>query len=478
MHKIIIAGKLIQILLAILSIRLLTSLLSLSEVAKYGIAISISLMLTAAIGSPISMYFNRVAHELLERKVLVKAFNYFFFLVSFVSLLIYGIAYFLIDINVLRWNISQDIIKLSVLIFFSSTINWALINVINTLGDGKSYSLLTIITIGSGVLLSYWLCTVMHNSHSWWILGVVVSQITVAIYAYYIILRKEKRNYIDCNKSIYQISGDLVRFKTILQFAAPISIISIFSSFLMNWYKWISFDGLNFKDLGLIVGCFIFSAGLFNAVEQTSAAIFQPNFYKSLSSKEGSVKAFAWNRYAERMIGTLILAFAAYLSTLEFVSKVFLSSQFYHEIKLLIFCGIADFIRIICNILLIRYDSTMKTRDGILPSFFSAVILVLILMAVDDAINLHAVPLVSIVIFSILLFGHLIKLSVEGISFVNTFGTATICLSIAAAILIAIPVWLASYTNLNYIHKSALCLLLALFGFGYAWLKIIKPHRI
>lgn len=453
-------------------------MLSLSEVARYGVAISISLMLTAAIGVPISMYFNRMAHELLRKKMLSKAFHFFFGLVAVIALLTYGIAYFLIDLNLMQGNISQDAIKLSIIIFISSTTNWTLINVINTLGDGKSYSLLTISTVGFGVLLSYWFCTAIQNSHLWWILGVAVSQVAFATYAFYIIVKLEKRRFLVGEESTSQIASGLISIKPILHFVAPISVVAVLGSFLMNWFKWISFAGLSIIDLGLLVGCFIFSAGLFNAVEQTSAAIFQPHFYKDLSSQDRSVKTSAWNRYAERMIATLILAFAAYLVTIEFVSKIILSSQYHNEIKLLMVCGAADFIRIICNILLIRYDSTMKTRDGLIPSFSAALILVLFLMSADDAINLHTVPLISIAIFTVLLLGHLIKLSVDGYSFVNTFATKTISLSILVAILIAIPVWLAGYASLNYFLKSSLCLLLALFGFGYAWLKIIKPHNI
>jgi hypothetical protein len=306
-------------------------------------------MMTAAIGVPISMYFNRIAYELLRKNMLIKAFYFFFVIVVAMVLLSYGIAYSLIDVKILSSNISQDIIKLSIIIFFSSTINWTLINVINTLGDGKSYSLLTISTIGFGVLLSYWLCTAIQNSHLWWILGIAVSQVAVAMHAFYIIIKMQKQYCLDGVESVTQIADSLISIKQILNFVAPISLVAIFGSFLMNWFKWISFDGLNIKDLGMIVGCFIFSAGLFNAVEQTGAAIFQPHFYKDLSSQEGSVKAFAWKRYSERMISTLILAFAAYFVTIEFISKIFLSDQFYNEITLLILCGVADFIRIICK---------------------------------------------------------------------------------------------------------------------------------
>lgn len=453
-------------------------MLSLSEVAKYGIAISISLMMTTAVGVPISMYFNRMAHELLRKKILTKAFNLFFALVAAIALLAYGVFYFFIDLNALRWNFSQEMINLSIVIFFSSTINWSLINVINTLGDGKSYSLLSISTIGFGVLLSYWFCTAIKNSHLWWIFGGAVSQIAVSMYAFNIIVKMEKQRRLEDEESAAQIAGGLISINSILSFAVPVSVIAMLGSFLINWFKWISFDGLIINDLGLVVGCFIFSAGLFNAVEQTSAAIFQPHFYKDLSSQNESVKSLAWNRYAERMIGTLILAFAAYLATIEYISKIVLSNQFNNEIWLLMVCGIADFIRVICNILIIRYDSTMKTRNGLVPSFFATLILVLFLISAGDDINLYAVPLISIATFTVLLFGHLIKLSVDGYSFSKTFATKTISLSIVVGILIAILVWLAGYADLNYFFKSSLCLLLGLFGFGSAWIYIIKPHNI
>lgn len=478
MHKTIITGKIIQIILAALSIKILTSVLSLGEVGRYGIAISISLMITSAVGSPISMYLNRVAHDLLCTKTLTKAFYLLFFQVILIALAIYGTAHFLFDLNSFGLSISQDTIELSIIIFISSTMNWALINVINTLGDGKSYSLLTISTVGFGVLLSYLLCTTISNSHLWWILGASVSQLTVAAYAFYIVFKIEKQNCLKSETATKQTNHSLISIKQTLKFCAPISAVAILSSFLINWYKWISFEDLNIKELGLIVGCFIFSTGIFNAVEQTSAAIFQPRFYKDLSSKEDSVKAFAWNRYAERMIGTLLLAFAAYLANIEIASKILLSSQFHNEIKILILCGVADFIRITCNIVSIRYDSTMKTKDGLVPSFFAAIMLVLVLISVNDSVNLHTVPFISIAIFSVLLFGHLIKLRVDGFYLFRVFGTRIIFLSILISMAIAIPLWLVWHADLNHFIKSFLSLLLGLFGFAYAWLKIVKPHNI
>ena len=119
-HKLIVAIRILQVGLAALSIKLLTSSLPLAEIAKYGIVVSLAGMGTTAISSPVTMFIYRNANAWRSIQKLRLAVNFYVALIlvcSICSLIVaIPISMFLESINLIHGKLFYITIILNILI--------------------------------------------------------------------------------------------------------------------------------------------------------------------------------------------------------------------------------------------------------------------------------------------------------------------------------------------------------------------------
>jgi len=467
-HKLIVAIRILQVGLAALSIKLLTSSLPLAEIAKYGIVVSLAGMGTTAISSPVTMFIYRNANAWRSIQKLRLAVNFYVALIlvcSICSLIVaIPISMFLESINLIHGKLFY----ITIILFATSAINWGLVGLLNNLGLTKHFLLYTISTVTLGLMLSFFLIIAIGPKYYLWILGVSASQAFMAGVAWYKLMILDE-GFVSMN-DFYIIHEDL--YKNALKFIGPLTLVAILAAVLINWYRWIPLELIDLSLLGIVIGCFIFSNGIFNAVEQTAAAIYQPVFYQNLKIANGIGVDLVWLAYARKMNITLIISFGLYISTVDILAKYILAPEFHNMTLLLILCGIADFLRIISNIMLLRYDAQMRTKAAIMPMLVALISLVIIIFIFSSYLQIYSILAVSIVVFIIYIIGHLIRLS-ETCKIISFIGDKEVLKSVCYTSVLTTLFILSPHSSITDGWIEFVIVLVGLLSFGGIWLSFV-----
>jgi hypothetical protein len=464
------------LILTILSIRILTASLSLSEIASYGIVMSISLILSSAISTPFSMYMNRMANEWKQDNTLQLLMQSYIVMIISIAVGLLGLFYFFRSIIDLPIYIQSLTFSIALLYFVSSSINWCFVGLLNTIGQTARHLSFNILTILPSLILSYVAINVFGENYYWWIVGLALGQIIIGLYIQLTIVNTSSKTLHEkyANTLRYNLSYNNV--VTVVNFVAPLSLVMVLSSFLINWYRLMPVDQLDLNSLGLIVVCFILSNGIFSSVEQAASTIFQPAFYKDVYILANDDKNHVFFNYAEKMIATLVIFLGLYISTIDILSRYLLPNEFDNLYVLLLLCGAADFFRILSNILSIRYHSEKKTKKGLLPIFIPTLFLICFLYFNKYDINNHEVVYVSMALYITMFLGHVLQLSGANILY-RFISSRLLYIAFTLSALLAVLITEAKQFQIPFKILEPIILLFAVSSYAFIWIKHIMNNN-
>jgi len=148
-------SRVLQVIIAFLSIKIATRYLESSEIGNYYLIISIVLLYILFLINPIGWYIVRYTHKWYKEKRILNIYfiyNFYIILMSFISLeLTYILYQFGIGNNI---DIFYFVMFISLYIFFN-TWNQTIIPSINLLGNTISFAIFTIFTQILALLLSF-----------------------------------------------------------------------------------------------------------------------------------------------------------------------------------------------------------------------------------------------------------------------------------------------------------------------------------
>jgi len=387
---IIIGGRVLQILIMLLSIRLLTSLLSPEEVGNYYLAVTILAFFNLVLLNPPGTYFSRHLLEWQRSQNLLNAISVFVLWMSIVAVISILINAVLFDMTNYSEKFNQEIFTLFILIaIVISTAHRNLIYGSNIMGFRKEFVMFLIITLLIGLIISSSLVYFYKKSSLYWLYGIIISE---ALMLYFVLRFFIQGNSLDFKKIKATINKD--RIKKILMFTAPIGV----TTFLM-WgqnmsYRFIVDYKYSAEALGYIAVGLGISSAVFSSIEAIAMQYFNPVFLKDILDATKEQRAKAWTKMASLVIPIYILALAFTITMSEQLISILVDSKFHDSYRYAMVGASIEFFRVITNLLNNVSQSEYKTTYTIMPYAIGFVVALCTLITFDFSDNIIMIPVV------------------------------------------------------------------------------------
>lgn len=368
---IVLPGRIIQVVLAVLGMRVATHYLSPSEMGRLSLYVTVTAFFTVIFIYPVGTFVNRRIATWFQTGLIANYFYYYWKYLIGVSLIV-GLALFLNDFVQLV-NLNSSILWILLLIcgtLVFNTLNQTLISTLNQLSYRNWFVALSVVTLLFGFFISFLLVS-FNASTEFWFLGQMMGQLLGAIVAWNVLYSRIPPIKVKSQLSLNHIV-------TLFAFSWPVSI-----SVLLNWtqtqgYRFLMEDSLGLDSLGLFFAGYAVSAGLIGAVETILATYFQPNFYSKISSSEDDCISKGWNEYAQILIPSLVLTAMFIVAFSKGLAILLLSSNFLAASKFIMWGGIAELFRSLTGIFGLISHAKMNTKLLLWPHSVGALISILL----------------------------------------------------------------------------------------------------
>jgi O-antigen/teichoic acid export membrane protein len=355
-------GKALQVIIALVSIRILTELLSEQEVGNYYLLLTVLTLFNFAFLNPLGQYYGRHLVKWEHSKNLLNATNVLLFLR--ISAIVFSLFVAFTVYQIFGYEKYYTLNEFLLFIFVSlvAGTHGVLLNAVNTLGDRIKFISYVVLTLVVGLILSLVIVHFIDKSGIGWLYGVAISQIIFSFTLYRYIV---KNNNFSLEKVKIAFQKEYV--KKIAIFIIPVTI-TLFLQWGQNQsYRFIieakySLEILAYIGVGLAV-----SGAIFSAVESLATQFYNPIYIRQITHANKQDRAKAWNDLASYMI-PIYLVLAVYVILLApYITNLLVAEKFYEAYIYAMFGVGIEFFRVITNLVYTVSQSEVKTNTTILP---------------------------------------------------------------------------------------------------------------
>jgi O-antigen/teichoic acid export membrane protein len=369
--SILISGRLLQIIIGLVAIKMSTKLLQADELGNFFLLVSIVGFFSFLMVNPIGQYINRRTHDWHKQKKLLNAFYLYNYYLIFITLLSIVIVYFLQYLNIgSNINFSLFLIIVPVYIYFHSW-NQTIIPMINLLEGRVAFVLFTVASQLLFLIISYLLVTLVDEKGVLWFFGQAIAFGIVGVISLVYFIKKLHIS-LDIKAAHQYVNNRSVR--NILNFSAPLSISVLFLWLQSQSYGIIIEKNIGSEFLGYFGAGMAIAFAISSAFEAVVMQYLYPKMYQSMSDDDKFSRMIS-------EISNLILPVYLYLAIFVTIFAInivtiLIDEKYYSSYVFVIFGIWVAFFRMSSNIISNIAHSKMKTKKLILPSAVGAVIVV------------------------------------------------------------------------------------------------------
>lgn len=369
--SILIVGRVLQIIIALIAIKIATTLLQADELGNFYLLASIAGFFGLFMVNPIGQYINRRTHDWYKQKKLLNVFylyNYYLiFLTLFSIIAVYLLRYFNIGGNI---NFSLFILIVPIYIYFHSW-NQTIIPMINILEGRIAFVLFTIASQLLFLIISYLLIILVAEKGALWFLGQAIAFGIVGVISLVYFINKF---HIDLDIKVAHRYVNYKNIKNIINFSAPLSISVLFFWLQSQSYGIIIEKNIGSEFLGYFGVGMAIALAISSAFEAIVMQYLYPKMYQSMSEDDKFSRTIS-------NISNLILPIYFYLAVFVTVfainiNTVLVDEKYYSSYIFVMFGIWIAFFRMSSNIISNIAHSKMKTNKLILPNIVGAIIAV------------------------------------------------------------------------------------------------------
>jgi len=431
-------GKALQVIIALVSIKILTEVLSTEEVGNYYLLLTILMFFNFTFLNPLGQYYGRHLIAWETSKNLLTATNFLVFLrvlIIFISLIFaYGIFEY--------FGYSKYYSLFEFLLFLAISLiagtHSVLISVVNTLGDRVKFIKYLIATLLLSLLLSLIFVYLFDKSAMAWLYGIAIAQLLFSLLIYKYLIRANKFSLVKIKSTLTK--GYITK---VLYFIIPITI-TLFLQWGQNIsYRFIielkySIETLAFIAVGLSI-----SGAIFSAVEGLAMQYFHPIYLRKITNATKEKRTEAWNEVASIMLPIYLLLTLFVMSLAPYLTKILVAEKFHESYIYVLFGAMVEFFRVSTNLVYLVSQSELKTNSTILPYSIGFTISIGTLYLLDFSNDLWLIPLVLIFSYLstfLILFFNMRKLLAITLDFT----------SLVKALFVAVPLGAVYFLGINY----------------------------
>lgn len=357
---IITTGRVLQMVIALVSVRVSTSLLSTGEVGNIYLINSLFGFFGLALINPVGMYINRKVHRWVDEKSVLNRFSIFNIYLIFLAISSTGVVYLLSRF----WHVGAtiDVRMLILLLMFSiyfTTWNQTIIPTLNLLNQRMSFVLFTLLTLALGLGFSILLVKAKSATAVSWLGGQLAAQILITLFAL-VYFRKAIGGDVNFSGARHVMTrGNL---NHVLHFVFPLGCTTFFMWMQNQSYRIIIEKILGAEFLGLIGIGIGLASSIAVAAESLIQQLYLPGFYRDINTPDAAKRTAAWNAMAQLTIPVYIALTIMVSCLAPFLLHILASKKFGGAYIFVIYGAWIEFFRMTTNILNSVAHSEMRTK--------------------------------------------------------------------------------------------------------------------
>ena len=447
-------GKIISVFIALISVRVATTLLDAEELGKNYLLLTLITLMSFTFFAPIGQYFSRKSIEWKNKNILKTSIHVLISIRSIaiiisilISIFVYYFAgykkYYTLDVYVAFLCLS--LIGTTTVLFFST---------INILGNRLLFTKLTIALALLSIFCSTMFVLYFEATGLSWLYGIITAQLFFLLPSYYLLIRPKR---IELKVNAYE-SINLSYCKKIFYFIAPVSITLFLQWGQNSSYRFFVEAKYSVELLGLMGVGFVVSTAVFSAIDNVATQYFNPIYFKNISGTNKVTRTKIWNEYSINLISIYIVTLAFIVGTAPFLLKILVDEKYYHVYKFVMLGALVDFFRVSCNVIYMVSQSEINTRRTILPYAIGFILLVLLLMSFNFSESAFMIPLIQAItyfVIALLLYLNMQKILPVKLSFLLLY----------KAILFSMPLYLISLVPTDISISNSLLTVIAAGGY-------------
>lgn len=372
-------GRVFQILLALISVKLMTTFLSEKEVGNYYLITAIIAFFNLVLLNPPGMYFSRhILHWQQTKNILnaVIAFSSFILFISIIGVATSLSIYYILDYNN---NFQLAYFLFLVLVILNiSTLHRNVLSGINTLGYRRIFVFLSCLTLLLGLMLSITLVLFVNKHAVIWMSGIVGAE---AMTLFVTIKVLGKGNIASFCKIRNKLTKSHIR--KIMSYCVPVGITTFLLWGQTYAYRFIveskySLETLAFIGIGLSV-----AASIFSAVESISMQYFNPVFLREIMDASEEHRSKTWNDIAKRVVPIYLIITVFVVMLSPYLLRILVGGKFYGAFYATMIGAGIEFFRVMTNLLNMVAQSELKTEYTIKPYLLGSFITIGVLLLFD-----------------------------------------------------------------------------------------------
>lgn len=364
----LVVGKLIQAVVAILSIKVMTSMLPSTEVGYQYLILSVTLWFSWVLINPVGMFVNRHFHEWHRDGHLVRILskmNSYFIFVAVVSI---PVVFLVQNVTELErvYSRGEVVLFVCIYIYFSTWFQTG-VSFFNLIGLQKDFVTLTLIAQVSGLAIA-WLGISIWDNAIVWLAGLLIGQM-IGLLTMHIYFRKKI-----ISEKVADLSPPLFSKETII-YCVPVAISTLCMWFLGQGYRIIVESKMGVEALASLGVGLGLAANFAGVVESITGQYLQPNYYSALSKIGEGARKDAWETLWNKttIIYVSMLCFSIAISHL--LVRVVAAPSFHHVAYITIFGCVIEFLRQSTNVSNLAFHGEKKTQFSVAPHLFGAIVL-------------------------------------------------------------------------------------------------------
>lgn len=367
----IIVGRAAQFLIALITLRVATTLLSPEEMGKVALVVTTTAFFALLLINPVGMFINRRLHAW---QASGRGVGYLVRYAGYIAL-VAAIAAVGLPLFVMTGLISFGIptVWLIALVCGSvifNTVNQTAIPCLNLLGDSRRFILLTVATLIASFLAAVTLVLTVQRTAEYWMLGILLGQALLALVGTRDLFAQLSRS----NTASIQQPIHRQHLRSLFAFSWPVAIAAGLGWVQAQGYRYLMVEDLGLAQVGLFVAGYGLSAGIIAGFESVLTTYFQPRLYRDASATDPQLQTKAWRRYASAVIPSLVLTVGLLVVLAPDLTRLLLGEKFQAAASFVIWGALAEAARVLASVYSLIAHVHMRTRWLIWPNVVGAVI--------------------------------------------------------------------------------------------------------
>jgi O-antigen/teichoic acid export membrane protein len=269
---------------------------------------------------------------------------------------------------------------------FFNTINQTAVPSLNLLEFRGRFFILTLATIGLGLVNAYLLVRIFSPTAEYWLTGLLIGQAVLAIIGVAALFTK-------LQTSVAAQRPTKAHLRIIFSFAWPVAVAVGFNWLQTQGYRFLAVDSLGLAALGLFVVGYGISAGLLAAFEAVLTTYLQPRFYKSVSNSNTTTQSLAWNTYAGAILPSLVLVTFILITLAPELTRFMVGPAYQSSSQFVVWGVLAECTRVVAGVYGMSAHAKMKTRLLLWPNLLGAIICTALILVLAPKLGAHGVGL-------------------------------------------------------------------------------------